>query len=404
MNLDRRQFLAAGAVVPAGALAGSCAAPGQHSAPSNADTAGAWIEVDLSRVRRNLARVRARVRGRRVMAVVKANAYGHGLVEVARCLAAEGADAFMVGNFREAVTLRHAGIQGLVLNFGPFPEGSGRTLVELGISQVVFTRDVEGLAAAAKAVGRRTSVHVLVDTGLGRLGVPHDQASGFIESVASLRDLQIEGVMTDLSEDAELDRAQLDRFLQVCERARGQGIELGLRHAASSDAVVSRDEEFLLDMVRPGILLYGHQPSEAAARERVLEVEAALSLKARVALAKRLKPGDAVSYHRAFVAREETDVATLPLGYSDGFPVLPAGKGTVLAAGRRHALLTPATANHVVVRVDGGEVRTGDEVVLIGDGTNGSPTAEDLARDAGVSVYRILIGLNPLVPRFHRGA
>jgi alanine racemase len=358
------------------------------------------------------------------MAVVKANGYGHGLADLGRYLDAQGVDGLMVGNFREAVALRQAGVGATVLNFGSVSATDPTAIVELGISQVVFTDEVDSLAREALRLGRKARVHLLIDTGLGRLGVPHHRASAFIERLARLDGIHIEGVMTALTEDREFDTVQLARFREVDAWADGKGIDLGLRHAASSDALLAYGEEFLLDMVRPGILLYGHYPSSEAARERVIAVKPALSLKARVAYVKILRSGDSVSYHRRFVADRPTSVATVPLGYSDGYPTAVANRGGVLIRGRAHPIIAAVTANHLVVRSEEVVVQSeevvapsagatarfekegvniGDEAVLWGEQGGSVISADEVAEQAGISVYRLLIGLSPLIPRVYRG-
>ena len=244
---------------------------------------------------------------------------------------------------------------------------------------------------------------MLIDTGLGRLGVPYHEASTFIEKLARLPGIRVEGVMTAFTEDRDFDPVQLARFNEVHRRARSSGIDLGIRHAASSDGLLAYGEDFLLDMVRPGILLYGQYPSSKAAEERLIEVRPALSLKAGVVYVKTLRQGDSVSYHRRFVAERPTTVATLALGYSNGYPTALADEGEVLIGGGLRPIIAPITANHTVVQIDRASIGIGDEAVLAGEQGGKTMDAEEVATRAGVSVYRFLIGLSPLVPRVYLG-
>lgn len=417
--MDRRDFLcsaAAGAV--AGVAAPAAAAPrprirdANRTAPVAADavdTSGAWAEIDLSRVAFNLDQTRRAARGRRVMGVVKADAYGHGLVPVARLLEARGVDSLMVGNLREAGALREAGVKIPVLNYGPVGAGGAALLAARGIAQAVFTDEVRDLARAAEAAGRTIDVHVVVDTGLGRLGVPHGRASAFLDLVAALRGVRIAGIMTALTEDKGFDAEQLARFGRVCAEAAVRKIAIGLRHAASSGAMLHYGDDFLLDMVRPGSLLYGQYPDDETAGTRPIELRPALTFKARVAYVKTLATGESVSYHRAFTAREPTAVATLPVGYFDGYPPALAGKGAVAIHGRPCPVVA-VTANHTVVRLRAeSDAQIGDEAILWGPGADGTPASagprvEEVARLAQSSDYRLLIQLNPLLPRVYRGA
>lgn len=352
-----------------------------------------WIEINLDNLAWNLSQVRRRVSNRPVMVVIKANAYGHGLVGVAQFLERQNVRHFAVGKVQEAVSLREKGITSTILNFGPFSGEEAVQLVELDVSQSVYTDAVDMLAEAARRLNKRAKVHIKVDTGLGRVGVPYYEAGPFIERVASISETQIEGIFTTFTEDPEFDRVQLDRFLQVCDAAAQKGISLGLRHAASSAAVATFPESFL-DMVRPGDAIYGLEPLPN------LDPRPVMSLKTRVIYVKRLRPGDAVSYHRRFTAERETLVATLPLGYSDGYPPQAVEKGQVLIQGRRWPLIAAVTANHSTVDVTGAEaLKIGDEVVLFGKQADEELTIGELADWAGSSVYKVAIGMSPTLPR-----
>ena len=398
--MNRREFIAAAGAVPALGLPHLQQAA---SGPPQRRPSDVWVEVDLDRIGFNLESIRRKARRRKVMAVVKANGYGHGLVELGRYLDSKGIDGLMVGNFREALTLREAGVRATILNFGPAFAVDPPSLIEQDVSQVVSTPDVDALSDEGRKRGRKARVHVLVDTGLGRLGVPYHEASIFIEKLARLPGVRVEGVMTAFTEDRDFDPVQLARFNEVHSRARSSGIDLGIRHAASSDGLLAYGEDFLLDMVRLGILLYGQYPSSKAAAERPIELRPALSLKAGVAYVKTLRQGDSVSYHRRFVAERATTVATLALGYSDGYPTALADEGEVLIAGGLRPIIAPITANHTVVQIDRDSIGIGDEAVLVGEQGGMTLGAEAVASRAGVSVYRFLIGLSPLVPRVYLG-
>jgi alanine racemase len=258
------------------------------------------IEISLPSLRWNLAQVKNRVKVP-VMAVVKANAYGHGLVGTSRALEKGGADSLMVGKLQEAVVLREAGILCPVLNFGPFDRQDGEEIIRHKISQSVFTEEAAYLEEQAARLGERASIHVDIDTGMGRTGAAVERALPLIEKLASLSHLRIEGVCTTLTEDPEFDKEQLKRFLDVCAAARSRGISLGLRHAASS-AGVFYPSEFYLDLVRPGITLYGYYPNARTRKEDALSLRPALKLSARVSFIKDLAPGESYSYLRAFKA------------------------------------------------------------------------------------------------------
>lgn len=438
--LNRRDFIGAaglGAAALAGSAAGGPAPDGEasggaHSRDAGAPWgavgraeahaqiprailtppgAGAWVELDRQAIAGNLEAVRAAAGGLPVMAVVKANAYGHGLVPTARVLADAGADALMVVTVDEALAIRDAGITTPVMNFGPYDPTAAEELVRQRIEQAVYTQEaVEGLAQAALRVGESSpGVHVMMDTGLGRVGVPHERAGEILAAVGHHPELTLAGTLTTLTEEPEYDRVQLERYQRVCEAAGATGIDLGTQHVASSAAVLDFPNSHL-DMVRPGIMLYGHYPNERTRQSQPIALQPVLSLKAKVAYVKTLQAGDSVGYLRAYTAQQTETVATLPVGHSEGYPpAAVAGGGHVWIKGRACPLVGGVTSNHVEVRVPAGlEVGIGDIATLIAAepvGTTSSadgsqaPSADVLKDWTGTSEYGLLMRLNPLLPR-----
>lgn len=358
----------------------------------------ARIEVDLGRIGRNLARIKERAQVP-VMAVVKANAYGHGLVDVARCLEGHGVHGLMVGKLDEAVALRDAGIKIRVLNFGPFGSSDCAEIVARDICQTITSEDAAFFDEAAVRAGKKAAVDLHVDTGMNRAGVPWEKALDLSMKLAARPRLLVEGVSTTLTEDADFDREQVRRLIDIHRRAKERGIALGLTHAASS-AGLMQGLDLYLDMVRPGIMIYGYYANTADQRRDALGLEPALRLLGRVTYVKELVPGESVSYHRALKARERMRVATVGLGYSDGYPTESAGKGSVAIRGKNFKVVAAVTSNHLMIDLDNDpNIAVGDEAVLIDDRKDSGLTADVVAERAGVSDYRLLIGLNPLLPR-----
>jgi len=356
------------------------------------------IEVNLAAIGWNLRRVRERAKVP-VMAVVKGNAYGHGLVETAKYLEAQGAEALMTGKLDEAVRLKENGLSRPVFNFGPFGPADAAEIVGRGICQSVSSDEARALGEAAAKAGRTAEVDIHVDTGLNRAGVPYQRALPLIETIASLRALRIKGVSTALTEDPEFDREQLRRFLEVCSGAKRRGIALGIRHAASS-AALFEGAEFMLDMIRPGITLYGYYPNARTRKEDALGLKPVLKLKASVTFLNDLAGGETLSYLRAYKADKPMRVATLGIGYSDGYPVALGGTGVVLINGRKYPVLPAVTANHTMIDLGNDtSVKIGDEAILINDRRDSGLAADALSNLSGIGDYKILIGLNPLVAR-----
>jgi alanine racemase len=357
-----------------------------------------WIEVNLDHIGWNFSQIKQRVKVC-VMAVVKANAYGHGLVDVALALEKAGADGLMVGKLTEGLALRKAGLQSPVLNFGPFGKEDCEAIVMNNLSQSVYSEEAASLHETASRFRNKASVHIDIDTGMSRTGIPYDKALPLIEKIAALSQIKIDGIATTLTEDPEFDREQLRRFREVCSAAEKKGISLGLKHAASS-AGMFESPEFYLDMIRPGITLYGYYPSAQTQKEDLLKLRPALRLMAKVIFIKDLRPGDSVSYHRAFKAQKKMRVATVGIGYSDGYLPQLGGKSFVSIKGKKYPVMAAVTSNHIMVDLNNDqEIEVGDDVTLIDNQKDTSLTADVLEVQSGVSDYKILIGLNPALPR-----
>lgn len=400
--MKRRIFLetmGAGSLValsnPKGSWPQSAPAPGRNEMAGRKDP---WIEANLDHLRWNFSQVKRYVKVR-VMAVVKANAYGHGLVDTAMALEKAGADGLMVGKLTEGLALRKAGLQSPVLNFGPFGKEDCEAIVMNNLSQSVYSEEAASLHEAASRFRNKASVHIDIDTGMSRTGIPYDKALPLIEKIASLMQIKIDGIATTLTEDPEFDREQLRRFREVCSSAEKKGISLGLKHAASS-AGIFESPEFYLDMIRPGITLYGYYPNAQTQREDLLKLRPALKLTAKVIFIKDLLPGDSLSYHRVLKARKRMRVATVGIGYSDGYLPQLGGKGFVSIKGKKYPVMSAVTSNHIMVNLNNDqEIKVGDDGTLIDNQKDTGLTADVLEAQSGVSDYKILIGLNPALPR-----
>lgn len=371
--------------------------PAAHGSYGSADP---WIEVDRRAIDFNVRQIKARVGSRAVLAVLKCNAYGHGLVGVAKGLEGSPIHGFAVGRLSEALELRAAGIRLPILNLGPFGRGDAEAIVGGRIDQAVYTDAVLALEEAAAKMRTRVGVHVEIDTGLGRTGVPHERALDYLRRTSGHAHLRIEGTFQSFSEEPGFDRVQLQRFLAVTDAARREGLPVGLRHAAASTAVFSYGEEFYLDAVRPGIAIYGHYPTQKERALKRIELRPALSLKTRASLVKALQPGESLSYFRKFVAERPERIATAALGYADGIPPGLSNGAEALVRGRRHPFFCDVSATHSYLRVTGTDaVETSDEIVIVGRQGGEEATLWDLAKAAGTSDYKVLIGLNPSLRR-----
>ena len=390
--MNRRTFLQSTPALPAlGVQVAKRPEPARHS------SFDPWVEVHAGHLRSNASAVH-KLCGVPILAVIKNNGYGAGVVNVARVLEPLAViNGFAVVKLREAFALREAGIRKPVLLMGP---AEAEDLVEIArreITFMVYTPSVPMLERAAAASGRTMAVHVCVDTGLGRIGVPHGEALPLIRDVARARGVRLGGVMMTFTEDESFDREQLERFRALAVQLEQEGMPSGVLHAASSYTLFQHDDAFL-GMVRPGMALYGIYPEPKFRSSGVMDLTPAIALKTRVAYVKQLQSGDSAGYNRAYVAEHPVWIATLPAGHADGFPRVAAKGGCVRIRGALYPIIASVSASHTIVEI-GVErrVQIGDEATLF-DWTEGS-RPEDLAQACGVSVYDLTMHLNPLLPR-----
>ena len=332
------------------------------------------------------------------MAVVKANAYGHGDVPVARASLDAGATWLGVALVEEGLRLRLAGIEAPILVLSEATEGSEAVLLAHRLTPSLYTRP--GLARLTAAARGPVAVHVKIDTGMHRVGLwPPDAAPAFVLEVRDAG-LQVEGLWTHLakSEDDEVTtKLQLDRLAGVVESAREAGLAPRYVHAANSGGVL-RHPEAHLDLVRPGIAIYGLSPAPGVGEG--FELRPALTWRSRVAHAKRLQTGERVSYGLHYELGRPSWIATIPVGYADGYPRSTTGE--VLIGGGRCRVAGTVTMDQLIVDCGDREVAAGDEVVLLGRQGDEEVSAWELAASAGTVAYEIVSRIGPRVPREYR--
>jgi len=364
--------------------------------------------IDLDALRANFAEARRLAAGRRVIAVVKADGYGHGAVAVARALADAGVGGLATWSVGEAASLRDAGIAvPLLVLSGVRDEAEAGEVVARELGAVIHDPDGRAaLAAAARRVGARASVHVEVDTGMRRMGVPYALAEPFIAEVARDPALALDGVMTHFARADESDlaptREQLREFAELVSALRRRGVEPGSVHAVNSAALVAQDalagEGPPQDAVRPGLMLYGAQPSS----QRSAALRPVMSVRAPVVAVRRVRRGDAVGYAALYRAPSETRIATLALGYADGVPIAASGRGSVWLAGARRPIAGRVSMDYLGVDVGDAPVEIGDIAVVFGCEVAGGPVVlpvEEAAHCAGTLPYELLVRVGARVRR-----
>ncbi|HXW32970.1 MAG TPA: alanine racemase [Acidimicrobiales bacterium] len=381
-----------------------------------------WAEIDLSAIGQNVRSLCRLVAPSKLCAVVKADAYGHGAVPVARAVLDAGGTWLAVAMVEEGASLRDAGIDSPILLLSEPPEDAMRDALELRLTPTLYTP--EGIEAAANAarlwlstqrLAGGVSVHVKVDTGMHRVGADLEDAASILGRVLSEPALALQGTWTHLAvadgvsdEERAYTEQQLERFEDVLSRMRAAGVSPGIVHAANSAGAIAHPGS-RFDMVRCGIALYGEPPALEMAEivDSVLGVHGlrpVMTLKARVSMVRELEAGERPSYGRRVALRERSVVATVPIGYADGVPrrYFTEG-GTVLVGGTRHPLAGTVTMDQIVVDCGpGSKVAVGDEVIMIGRQGLEQVTAGDWAKVLGTISYEVLCGIGPRVPRIPR--
>lgn len=359
-----------------------------------------WIEVEANALANNVAEVRRLTENRPILAVIKNNAYGLDLTTAAALLEPMPEVAgFAVVKAEAAIALKEAGVRKPVYLMALFSESLAPELAHLGVRPCLYSEDALRLIEPmVRVVGGPIDAQIYLDTGMSRMGIPYQNALPWIESVVGSGKVRVEGVFTGFTEDPEFDQEQLDRFLSVTGQASAAGFDLGARHAASSAAVFDFPQAHL-DMVRPGMALYGGYPNDPALQRETASLRSAVSLKARVVRVERLRTGDSVSYGRNYVAQKPTWVATLPVGHTDGYPRKAVEGGRVLIGSKTYPVIGAVSASHTIVEVGPDPtVAVGDVATLLGPDT---PEIDPnwLSAEAGVSIYDIFMHLNPVLPR-----
>jgi alanine racemase len=360
-----------------------------------------WAEVDLGAIRHNVRVLRAMAGGAEVMGVVKGYAYGHGNPESARAMVEAGATRLGVARVAEAIHLREAGVEVPIHVFTEPPPVAAPVMVSLGLTPAVYsTAFAAALSEAAREAGATVPVHVKLDTGMHRVGLPPEHAVEAAAEIARLPGLVVEGAWSHLAvadlPDHPFTRKQLDLFRELTERIERSGVRLAYRHVANSAATMSLPESHF-DLVRCGVACYGLWPGEAF--EGSADLRPALSLKARVNLVKRVPAGDALSYGLRYTMPEEARVMTVPAGYADGYDRRLSGCASVLVGGRRYLVSGTVCMDQFMVDAGADEVEAGAVATLIGRDGDEVVTVEDLASLIGTINYEVTTRIPSRVPR-----
>lgn len=368
-----------------------------------------YAQIDLDAIRNNVDCIRKHVENHtKIMAVIKADGYGHGSIPIAKCLEEyESVYGYAVATAEEALSLRREGITKSVLILGYTFPYSYEHLIQEDIRITVFREDtLTQIAKVAKVLGKRAKVHIKVDTGMGRIGItPDDSGLLLVRKAMEIQEIEIEGIFTHFAKADETDKTnalhQLDVFQNFLQRVEQElELQIPIRHCANSASIIELPSSHM-DMVRLGISLYGLWPSCEVSQE-VVKLQPALSLHSHVVFVKDIQKGQSVGYGGTFTAKEEMRVATIPVGYGDGYPRSLSGKGYVLIRGQKAPILGRVCMDQFMVDVTKiRNAKEGDHVTLIGiDGTE-QITTEFLGELSGRFNYELVCNLGKRIPRVY---
>ena len=353
-----------------------------------------WVEINLDAVAHNVRTIKRIVgRNTQIIAVVKANAYGHGAVEVSQVALENGVTMLAVGVVEEGIVLRKAGIKAPILICGLTPENQLEPLLSYNLVPTICNlQTLETLSKIAGKNGKTAGVHIKIDTGMGRLGIPPPDTLNFVKKIRGMKNIKIDGIFTHLAaadeEDGVYTRMQLDKYKKTLLELEKEGINIPLKHIANSAAILNSSSMYL-DAVRPGIILYGLFPSPKT--KRTVELKPAAEFKTKIIFLKKISPGKSIGYGRTYTTTKPTKVATLPVGYADGYSRLLSNKAKVLVRGQRAPIIGRICMDLCMIDVTHiPEVRIGDEVILWGKQNSETIWAEEIAEKIGSIVYEVI--------------
>ena len=366
-----------------------------------------WAEIDLDCIKHNMIEIRKQVKDKTIIAIVKADAYGHGAIDVSTVLLENGADKLGVAVITEALELRESGIQAPILILGYTPLDFAEDLIRQNIEQTVYSLDyATKLSEVAVKEEKEVEIHIAIDTGMGRIGfLPNEEGLNDIEKISKLKNIKIKGIFTHFSSSDEADKEytmkQINKFKEFDKRLQELGIKIEEKHLSNSAAILDVEEAYF-DAVRPGIIIYGYYPSNEVMKEKI-NLKPALTLKSNIVHVKALPKGEYISYGREFKTERESIIATLPIGYADGYTRALYKNGKVIINGKMAPIVGRICMDQCMIDVTDIEgVSVGDEVILIGEDKGVKFNADDIAKLLNTINYEVLCLIGKRVPRVYK--
>ena len=365
-----------------------------------------FAEINLDNFRHNFREVKRLAEGKKTIGVIKADAYGHGAVELAAILAEENVDYFAVAVITEALELRKNGYKQPILILGFTTPNFAKEIIENDITQTVFNYELaEAISNEAVRLNKKAKIHVKLDTGMGRIGfLSDDIAVSEIKRISKLKNLHIEGIFTHFAtadeEKKEFSLLQLEKYNRTIKNLSKDGIDFEIKHMANSAAIIDIPEAYF-DAVRPGIMLYGYFPSDQVFMDK-LTLKPVMELKANIVNIKEVPKGTPISYGRKFYTNRVSKIATLPFGYADGYTRLLYGNTFVILNGKAAPVVGRICMDQCMIDItECGDAKVGDEVIVMGERNGISNNADDIAKRLGTISYEVLCMVSKRVPRIY---
>lgn len=365
-----------------------------------------WAEVDLDNLAHNMEEIKRLSKSKEIIAVVKADAYGHGALDIAPTLLKHGATRLAVAVVNEAVELRRGGIECPIMILGFTPDSLIDNILKYDIEQTVYTYELaQKISNMAVEKDKIAKIHIALDTGMGRIGfTPDEKSINEVYKISKLPNIIIEGLFSHFSTADEGNKAytnmQFQKFNWFYDKLQEKGVKINIRHIANSAAIIDLPETHL-EGVRPGIILYGYYPSEQVVKDNI-KLKPVMALKTNVVHVKEMGKGQYVSYGRAFQTEKNSIIATLPVGYADGYTRLLFNRAKVIINGKFAPIVGKICMDQCMIDVtDIGEVKVGDEVILIGEYNDLKITADEIAELLGTINYEVICMISRRVPRVY---
>ncbi len=371
------------------------------------DVRPTYVQVNLDNLIHNFNEIRKNIKeGTMIMPVIKANGYGHGSVELGKLYKEIGANRLAVSLLNEGVELRRAGINGplMILNYTPSYQMD--TVVANDLIQSIYRyEDAFNLSKVAGEMGKSVKIHIKIDSGMGRVGfLPNDDSVNDIMRISKLSNLEIEGIFTHFAKADETDksftRLQFDRFMKIVANLEKEGLSIPIKHVSNSAAIIDHPE-YNLDLVRPGIMLYGYYPSFEVDMNRI-HLKPAMTLKAIISNVKDVEKDTGISYGHIYHTERKSKIATVPIGYADGYSRLLSKKAEAFIKGKIVPVVGRICMDQLMLDVtDVEDVKPGDEIIFFGEGVRGYPSVDEVSEKLGTINYELVCMMGRRLPRVY---